>query len=969
MEVAVRAWAVPDYARHRKGGGGRFEDLGPSAWTLTFDTETTRDTTQRLRIGTFQLRRHDRLREAGVFYDPDVLSVAEIETVENTAAARGWTAMPAAEFIETILLRTAWDRRGLIVGHNLPFDIARVAVDCRPVQSRDPSMRGGFTFKLSPDEKKSHIQVKRANPGAAFIRLTIPAGVNPELRNRDRGGKAKNHHGYYLDTGTLAAGLLGGRMKLGRLAEVLETDTQKSDAEHGQAITPGYLDYAMTDVQVTFECLRKLLERYEHYELPKEPWQIYSQASIGKAHLEKMGLTPPRQRGAGFDDWVTAAIMETYYGGRTECAIRRTAVPGVYVDFASQYPTVFVLQRLWSYMTAEHISWQEEPPDEAQALLDQVSVHDVLTPELWPKLSRIVLVEPDGDRLPTRARFGRSHRVDVDATKQAMNVGVSIRTGGPGQWWTLADCIASKLHTGKSPKIARVLRFTADGVQGGLAPIEIAGEPDFRIDPIEDDFVKRLVELRADVRQRKTTADRRGETALATRLEAIQQAMKTTANGVCYGSPIEMNVIEHRKKVWVTVHRPDGTSYRTRVQRTEKPGTWFNPLVATLVASAGRLLLAAGMRLIDDAGGRYALCDTDSLFVVATERGGSLPSLDGALPALTHADVAVLIERFAGLNPYRPDLVPGSVLEVEKENFDPDTGDQREIWCHSIASKRYALFVYDQSGNPSIIQRGDKRHRSEHGLGHLLPPTETSSEDEGPDWLDDWWDHLLHTELDIDHPAPDWFSQPAIARLTVTSPRDLAAFKAHNADKPYPEQLKPWGFVAMAHPTPQERARKDGPRSLVAAYERDPDKQLDQTWFDRGDPSIHAGLIRTTDQETVLDESYAVLSYGDYFKGYRRHPELKALAMDGRPCHTWTRGVLSPRHVRAVAVIRIGKESNRLSEERLPADDESEAVIEYQPAACRGCNRRVNGRRKWCSEACRKRTARRRTGNQRYKER
>jgi hypothetical protein len=70
-----------------------------------------------------------------------------------------------------------------------------------------------------------------------------------------------------------------------------------------------------------------------------------------------------------------------------------------------------------------------------------------------------------------------------------------------------------------------------------------------------------------------------------------------------------------------------------------------------------------------------------------------------------------------------------------------------------------------------------------------------------------------------------------------------------------------------------------------------------------------------------------VLGYGDYFKAYRRHPELEALASDGKPCHTWTRGLLGPREIHASGVFRIGKESNRLSEDPLPADDEREAVV------------------------------------------
>jgi hypothetical protein len=54
--------------------------------------------------------------------------------------------------------------------------------------------------------------------------------------------------------------------------------------------------------------------------------------------------------------------------------------------------------------------------------------------------------------------------------------------------------------------------------------------------------------------------------------------MKITANATAYGIPIEINVVEHRTKVWATVHRPDGSTYRAHTRRTEEPGRYFHPL-------------------------------------------------------------------------------------------------------------------------------------------------------------------------------------------------------------------------------------------------------------------------------------------------------------------------------------------------------------------------------------------------------
>src|SRR5262249_38674074 len=162
----------------------------------------------------------------------------------------------------------------------------------------------------------------------------------------------------------------------------------------------------------------------------------------------------------------------------------------------------------------------------------------------------------------------------------------------------------------------------------------------------------RLVELRAQVRREGEEAGLRGDHELASKLDAIQLGTKIAANATAYGIPIELNVIEHRRPVWVTVHLPDGSSYKTRSRRTEETGQWFHPLLATLVAGGGRLLLATAMALVREQGGRYAFCDTDSLFAT----GLSLEQL------------SKIVARFESLNPFDRELVPGSILEIEREN-------------------------------------------------------------------------------------------------------------------------------------------------------------------------------------------------------------------------------------------------------------------------------------------------------------
>jgi hypothetical protein len=311
--------------------------------------------------------------------------------------------------------------------------------------------------------------------------------------------------------------------------------------------------------------------------------------------------------------------------------------------------------------------------------------------------------------------------------------------------------------------------------------------------------------------------------------------------------------------------------------------------------------------------------------------GGDHQPPDGqeAIRALSWSTVDEITNQFIALNPYAQSA---SILETEKENFDHDTGQQRQIECFSIATKRYALLNRATDGRPRLLGRAGKLKRSEHGLGHLLSPHTPDPERRDSVWLDEWWQHLLDVELGYETPEPAWFDRAAVGRTAVGSPRELKAFAAYNKDRTYLEQVKPWGFLAMAHPHAHERARSGGSRCLIAPFERDPDRRAKMLWIDRDRPGQPGRLIRTDEVHEIRENSIAVLSYGDYFAQYRQHPEAKATdPADSKPCHTWTRGLLQPQHARATVLLRVGKESNRLADADQPADDPEEQVIEYRP--------------------------------------
>lgn len=186
----------------------------------------------------------------------------------------------------------------------------------------------------------------------------------------------------------------------------------------------------------------------------------------------------------------------------------------------------------------------------------------------------------------------------------------------------------------------------------------------------------------------------------------------------------------------------------------------------------------------------------------------------------------------ASLNPYRRDVVPGSLLEVEDVNIDAETGARRQLWCVSIAAKRYALFTRDEAGEPTIVP-GTTRH----GLGFLIDPRDSS--DDVAKWLAPWehalWEDVVRESLGLSAEPPSWHDRPAVMRHTVSSPVHLRAFECLNRGKPYAEQVKPFNFM-LAVPV-EAQGRPDGlpadaPLTRVAPYKANPRRWALRNWYD-----------------------------------------------------------------------------------------------------------------------------------------
>jgi hypothetical protein len=373
-----------------------------SQWILVFDTETTTDPSQRLRFGSYQLRKGAVLNEAGLFFDPDALSDAEQRTLEAFAAAQGLKCMTHTAFVEDVFFRRGYELRATIVGFNLPFDISRLALGCVPARGK---MRGGFSFKMSEKWWRPRVQIKHLSGRAAFIQFTSPTKRNDNPRDR-REGRKVTRRGFFVDVRTIAGALLSQPFSLDGLARHLKTETQKAKSdEHGGVLSDQYLRYAVTDVQATSECYLALSERFSEHDVGLTRLsQILSEARLGKAYLRQMGVRPWRELQPDFPNALLGAIMSSYFGGRAEVHLRREVRQVLYCDFLSMYPTVCALMGLWQFVIARELRWRDAT-EEATSFLNEVTLTDLRSPATWPRLTTLVQVAPDDDIVPVRAHY------------------------------------------------------------------------------------------------------------------------------------------------------------------------------------------------------------------------------------------------------------------------------------------------------------------------------------------------------------------------------------------------------------------------------------------------------------------------------------------------------------------------------------------------------------------------------------
>ena len=310
----------------------------------------------------------------------------------------------------------------------------------------------------------------------------------------------------------------------------------------------------------------------------------------------------------------------------------------------------------------------------------------------------------------------RDGRGDDWADWQAEALGIAqahVERANEPSWWALPDLAAARIRGPRAPKVLGSIMFDSDRPAPGLRPTVIGRR---RLDLRNANLYASLIETRA----RKGVEDPRWD-----------RFLKVVANSL-YGITAEMNVQATIDGKVTDIEVDALRSYTALTALPEEPGRFFFAPIAALTTAGARLVLAVLERLVTDRGGAWCFADTDSMAIVASERGGLVPCPGGprelpegrdAVEALTWDEVDLIRARINELNPYDRSVIP-ELLKVEAVNHvgNDTSAPRRELWAWAISAKRYMLFARGPRGT-EVGDRGDHRTGGRRTRGDRRAPT------------------------------------------------------------------------------------------------------------------------------------------------------------------------------------------------------------------------------------------------------
>ena len=767
----VRCFVAPlrlqKEGKQRRKPGWRSTRYGERV--LVLDTETMSSGTpgQPLLVGAYLLAAWDDRRtaymveERGLFL-PDDAPPEHRDLVSSYAQQNRLVNLSRSEFAR-LLINEGYRIGTLVVGFNLPFDLSRIAVK---FERGRKAYRTGFTLHLFNSMAAPRIRVRTTATPRAFIEWSSYRGSQKLEGGRDV------FRGRFLDLQRWVYALVGKKLSLEEAATWFGVAYRKREVEYGR-LDEGLLTYLLEDVQATWKLFLSLRAEWNRLPFtpipspapepvpnvpPEEacidldpeavlPHRLQSPAGIAKALLRKLGVQPPRDEQPDFPPELRGIFMSALYGGWGEARILAQRVPVRYLDISSTYLNMARLLRLWEVVAAQRVE-VTDATEEVRELLRRITLEDLYDPELWAHFLCVCLVEPQGDVLPVLSSFAGNYLLALNPTW----------SHGCRLWWTLPDLVASKLRTGKPPKVLRALRVRPHGRKPGLRSTHLFGCEISPADPFTD-------LLRARTRWKLTALAYKRALArlpndhqaaarirkMAQRASRVHQSIKAIQEPFAYGIWVEWDdtsEVDAPVRVWA-----GEVGYRSRMHRLERPGSYCNPLVGIFPPAACRLAVAMMEAEVHRLKGELARISTDAVNIVSTPDGGEVQLAGGAkVHALSYEEIDRIREKFKPLSP------PGQPFwKLEPENH-PPKGCTRDpnLYLFAVSSQRFALGHRLDDGTWKL------RRYSMHGLGSLLLP-------EG--FAEELWREALAKNGKVDFSK--WADLVAAHRITMSRPDAL----------------------------------------------------------------------------------------------------------------------------------------------------------------------------------------------------
>jgi hypothetical protein len=364
-----------------------------------------------------------------------------------------------------------------------------------------------------------------------------------------------------------------------------------------------------------------------------------------------------------------------------------------------------------------------------------------------------------------------------------------------------------------------------------------------RIQP-EQSLIKLLIEYRKKKQNERNETTDEGERQ---RLDVIQNQLKILANATSYGIFIEV-ITEDKPTI---AHAYGLNAFKSKkVSKMEQFGEFFNPLIATMATASARLMLAMAEAWLEQHGGYYAFCDTDSM-------------------AVSPFHWKPLQTFFQSLNPYE---TVDPILKLEHDDRDASR-ELLDVWFYGISAKRYVLYRL-MDGHPVLVDDG----WSSHGLGHLLH--ESREDEESHDmWERKLWAKIIKAAIGSaseKEVCEEYSSQYAVSKYAVTKPTLHQRLRSINRNRACLSQIKPFNFILVGQPA--ESSENGEPIHPVTKFTKRIEEAPFQPFVDYNSGKRYNGgsqLFWKTLQSVIHD--------------YLNHPEAKF----GNGCST---GKMRRRH-------------------------------------------------------------------------